>query len=233
MRAELRIEEDPAGACARLVADAAAAGGQIALSGGSTPWEAYERAAAIDGVDWSRATVWLGDERLVEPWDERSNYRQLTASLLDRVDPKPRAPRVLAELGLDGAADEYDRELREAFGGGPEGLDLAIMGLGPDTHTASLFPGRPALRERERLAVAEPEAGMEPHVPRVTMTLSVFNAAKEVVFLVTGGGKAGAVAAAFDGEPSEEHPSSLVQPESGRLVLLCDAAAASRLEEAA
>lgn len=228
----MQIEDDPAAVAARLIANAAAAGGHIALSGGSTPRAAYERAAEIP-TDWSNATVWLGDDRLVEPSDERSNYRLLAESLLDRLDPGPRAPRVLAELGLEEAADEYDRELREAFGGGPAGLALAIMGLGPDMHTASLFPGKPEVEERDRLAVAVPEAGMDPRVPRVTMTLPVFCAAREVVFLVTGEDKAPAVEGAFGRDPGPDRPASMVQPEGGRLVLLCDAGAASRLGERA
>lgn len=226
---ELRITDDPASAGAELLAAAADAGGHIALSGGSTPKRAYELAAAME-VDWPRATLWFGDERCVPPDDERSNHRMVREALLDRLDPGPEARRIRGELGPREAADDYELVLRDAFGGGMPALDLALMGLGPDVHTASLFPGQPALQEADRLAVGVEKAGMEPYVPRVTLTLPVFNAAREVVFLVTGADKADAVARAFGGaEPGPEAPASLVRPGRGRLVLLCDEAAAARL----
>lgn len=225
---ELRVVDDPAQAGAELLARAAAAGGQIALSGGSTPRRAYELAAAMP-VDWAGATLWFGDDRCVPPDHEHSNYRMVRDALLDRVDPGPEVHRIRGELGPHEAADDYELRLRDAFGGGAVGLDLALMGLGPDLHTASLFPGKPAVEERARLAVGVEEAGMEPYVPRVTLTLPVFNAAAEVVFLVTGADKAEAVAGAFGGDPRPEAPASLVRPESGRLVLLCDAGAADKL----
>ena len=99
-------------------------------------------------------------------------------------------------LGHDAAAAAYEALLRETLGNHPR-LDLALMGLGPDGHTASLFPGKPALQETHRLVVGVPEAGMEPQVPRVTMTLPLFNTAREVVFLVSGADKAPAVRRAF------------------------------------
>jgi 6-phosphogluconolactonase len=225
---DLRVVDDPAQGGAELLAQAASAGGHIALSGGSTPREAYEIAAQMT-VDWAGATLWFGDDRCVPPDHELSNYRMAKETLLDRVDPGPEVHRIKGELGPREAADEYELALRDAFDGHTPKLDLALMGLGPDLHTASLFPGKPALRERERLAVGVEEAGMEPYVGRVTLTLPVFNAAKEVVFLVTGADKADAVAGAFGGEPREEAPASLVTPESGRLVLLCDAGAAAKL----
>lgn len=225
---ELRVVEDPAQTGAELLARAASAGGHIALSGGSTPKRAYELAAAMP-VDWAGATLWFGDDRCVPPDHEHSNYRMVREALLDRVDPGPEVHRIQGELGPHEAADRYELKLRDAFGGGTARLDLALMGLGPDLHTASLFPGKPAVAETERLAVGVEEAGMEPYVPRVTLTLPLFNAASEVVFLVTGADKAEAVAGAFGGEPRPEAPASLVRPESGRLVLLCDAGAADKL----
>lgn len=225
---ELRVVDDPAQAGAELLARAAAAGAHIALSGGSTPKRAYELAAAM-GADWAGAVLWFGDDRCVPPDDERSNYRMVREALLDRVDPAPETHRIEGELDPHAAADAYELKLRDAFGGSRPTLDLALMGLGPDMHTASLFPGQPALGERERAAVAVEQAGMEPYVPRVTLTLPVFNAAREVVFLVTGADKAEAVAGAFGGAPRPEAPASLVQPDGGRLVLLCDPGAAARL----
>lgn len=220
--------EDPAQAGAELLARAAAAGGHIALSGGSTPKDSYECAAAL-GADWAGAVLWFGDDRCVPPDHEHSNYLMVREALLDRLDPAPATHRIHGELGPQQAADDYELALKDAFHGAKPVLDLALMGLGPDVHTASLFPGKPALQETDRLAVGVEEAGMEPYVARVTLTLPVFNAAREVVFLVTGESKAEAVERAFGGEQSAEAPASLVRPEGGRLVLLCDAGAASRL----
>jgi 6-phosphogluconolactonase len=152
-------------------------------------------------------------------------------ALLDRIEGAEVHP-IRGELGARAAADDYERQLREAFGGELPVLDLALLGLGPDGHTASLFPGKPAVEERDRFAVAVEHAGMEPYVPRVTLTLPVFNAAREVVFLVAGADKAGAVVRAFGGAPDPATPASLVDPAGGRLVLLCDAAAAASLEGA-
>ena len=100
------------------------------------------------------------------------------------------------------------------------------MGLGPDAHTASLFPGKPALQETARLAVAVPEAGLEPFVARVTLTLAAFNAAREVVFLVAGSDKAEALARAFGDPADSSAPAALVRPSSGGLRVLADIAAA-------
>ena len=220
--------DDPAQAGAEALVAAAEGGGHVALAGGSTPRAAYEHAAE-SGADWAGAVLWFGDDRCVPPDHEHSNYRMVREALLDRVDPAPVVHRIRGELGSREAADAYELELRDAFGGGRPVLDLALMGLGPDLHTASLFPNHPAVEERERLAVAVEEPGMEPHVPRVTLTLPVFNAAREVVFLVTGADKADAVARAFGSEPDPSAPASLVKPKSGRLILLTDEAAASKL----
>jgi 6-phosphogluconolactonase len=220
---------DVASAAAEILAGAARSGGHVALSGGSTPRNAYAAAAGMLD-DWTRATLWLGDERLVDAGDERSNFRMVREQLADRLPEgaRPALERVRTEAGLEEAAADYERRLREALGDAPE-LDLALMGLGPDAHTASLFPGKPALQEDRRLVVAVPEAGMEPLVPRVTLTLGVFNAAREVVFLVAGDDKVEAMARCFGAEPDPSAPSAHVRPRSGRLVVLCDEAAASRL----
>ncbi len=103
------------------------------------------------------------------------------------------------------------------------------MGLGPDAHTASLFPSKPEVDEQRRCVVPVPEAGMAPQVPRVTMTLPVFNAAARVVFLVTGEDKAQAMRRAFGPEPDLASPAARVRPDSGELLVLCDEAAAAQL----
>ena len=229
MRPELVVLDDPAGAAAERLAGAAAAGGHVALAGGSTPRAAYKRAAGLD-MDWSRCTLWFGDERCVAPDHEHSNYRMVRDALLDRIDgEQPEVKRILGERGPDAGADAYERELRDAFGAHVPRLDLILLGLGPDAHTASLFPGDAALGERERVAVGVATPGMAPLVSRVTVTLPLVNAAREVVFLVSGEDKAEAVARAFSGAEDPSAPASLVRPDSGTLALLADAAASSML----
>ena len=226
---DLRVVDDPARAVADLFLDVACAGGHVALSGGATPKRAYELAAGAD-QDLSAATLWLGDERVVPPDDERSNVRMVRGALIDRL-PDDRRPRLMAvdtELGADEAAAAYESLLRENLGNHPR-LDLALMGLGPDGHTASLFPGKPALQEGHRFVVGVPVAGMEPLVPRVTLTLPVFNSAREVVFLAAGADKAQAVARAFGTPPDATAPSSHVRPGAGKLIIVLDEPAAAEL----
>ena len=228
---DLRISNDPATACAELLCEAAEAGGHIALTGGSTPGGAY-RSAAEMGADWSGATLWWGDERCVPPDDERSNYRLGREALIDRLpeDGRPGVHRIPGERGPHGGADDYERDLRDTLGEQMPRLDLVLLGLGSDAHAASLFPGRPALRERDRLVVGEDEPGLDPFVPRITMTLPMLSGGRRIVFLVTGEGKAEAVERAFGPrEPSEDAPASLVRPGDGELIVLVDEAAAARL----
>jgi 6-phosphogluconolactonase len=207
-------------AAAEKIAEAAGAGGHVALSGGSTPRPAYERAGILR-PDWGHAELWWVDERCVPPADGRSNYRLVRESLLDGLARPPAAlHRVRGELAPGEAAAEYDAALEEVT------LAFALLGIGPDGHTASLFPNAPALEERERRAVAV-EAGLEPFVERVTMTVPVLAAAETVLYLATGDGKANAVARAFSEPPSPATPASLVR--GRRTVALLDRAAASRL----
>ena len=217
----LRVVENPAREAASLLIVHAAAGGHIALSGGSTPAAAYKLAAQLN-PDWGKAHVWFGDERVVPPGDSRSNYRLVRMTLLDSLSRSPEVHRVRGERPAEEAAALYDAELDGVT------LDLALNGIGPDGHTASLFPASPALGERERRAVAV-EAGLEPHVPRVTMTPAVFAETGVLVYLVTGEAKAAAVKAAFADEPSPATPASGIR---GRTTIaILDAAAASQLPQ--
>jgi 6-phosphogluconolactonase len=214
-------EEAAAEAAARLAA-MAGAGAHIALAGGSTPRRAYELAVERR-TDWGRAELWFGDERCVPPEDDRSNFRMAREALLDLLVVQPAAVhRIQGELGPDEAADAYEQEL----GGKP--LDLVLLGLGPDGHTASLFPRSPALDERERSVVAA-EPGLEPFVPRVTLTLPALARARVIIFLAEGFSKADAVARAFAGDPDPSTPSSLVRSAEGETIAILDGAAASRL----
>jgi 6-phosphogluconolactonase len=205
-----------------LLEQVARGGGAVALSGGSTPRTSYELAAEAE-LDWSRSDVWLADERVVPLDDPRSNARLVEEALLARLHLRPRTHFVRTELAPEDAAAEYDRALRGAE------LTLVLLGVGLDGHTASLFPHAPSLAETERLAVAA-QAGLEPFVPRVTMTLPALGAAARVVFLVTGAEKAAAVSRALAGEPSPATPASLVRSQRGTTSALLDAAAARALQ---
>jgi len=233
VRGRLQVVEDPAGEVAQILAAAAHGGGDVVLTGGSTPADAYGRTAASHLADWRRTRVWFGDERCVAPKDPRSNFALADETLLSRLDPPPDVRRMEGERGPHEAAEAYERELREVFGDDPPAFDLLLLGIGPDGHCASLFPGSDALDERERWVVGVAEAGLEPFVPRVTLTLPALSAARAVVFLVTGEEKAEAVRRAFDeqaGPPGPGTPASLVAERAQeRLTVVCDAAAASRL----
>jgi 6-phosphogluconolactonase len=234
MSREMEVVADPAAVAAERIATVVRGGGHVALAGGSTPRRAYELLAAMDDLDWSGADLWLGDDRCVPPDDERSNARMVREELVERI-PEGRRPRAWhsthAELGPEHGGEAFDDELRTTFGtdGEPPVFDLVLLGIGPDGHTASLFPGKPAVDERARWAVGVPEAGLEPFVPRVTLTLPTLRAAREVMFLISGESKAEAVARAFGGPPRHDTPSSLVRPDPGRLTVLLDAPAARLL----
>jgi 6-phosphogluconolactonase len=216
---EIRVVENPAREAAGFLIEHASAAGHIAVSGGSAPGPAYELAAQLQ-PDWTGAHIWFGDERVVPPSDTRSTYRLVRTTLLDSLSRSPEVHRVRGERPPDEAATLYDAELEGVT------LDLALNGIGPDGHTASLFPRAPALDERERRAVTV-EAGLEPYVPRVTMTPTVFAAAGVLLYLVTGEAKAAAVKAAFADEPSPDTPASVIR---GRTTIaILDAAAASLL----
>lgn len=222
MEVEVRVAASAAESereAAELLAECARAGGHVALSGGSTPIPAYQAAARLE-PDWSRTEVWFADERCVPPDDERSNFRLVRESLLDRLDRAPAAVhRVRGELSPDEAAEAYAAEL------GGVVFDLALLGIGPDGHTASLFPNDPALDELHPLAVAV----RRPDVDRVTVTIPPLSASEAVVYLVTGAEKADAAGRAFGGEPDRATPASLVRSASGTTIVLLDRAAAAHL----
>jgi 6-phosphogluconolactonase len=226
MDVELQVADDAAAAAetlARILVEAVRADASIGLSGGSTPIPAYERAAALEG-DWGGVTVWLVDERCVPPDDPRSNERLVREAVLERVLVPPSFHAASAPgLSPDEAAERYDASLRAD--GVPE---LVVLGVGGDGHTASLFPSLPALEATDRLAVAS-EAGMEPRVARVTMTLSAIAAADHVVFLVTGADKAETVRRAFAEPSSPAIPASLARSAAGTTTVILDRAAASGL----
>jgi 6-phosphogluconolactonase len=237
MPVEIEILDDPARACAAMLVGVAAGAGNLVLTGGSTPRAAYGElveAVRTVGIDVSRCTMWFTDERCVPPDDERSNYGMIRASLLERLsgDERPVVRRMRGELGPHEAADEYERELREA---GPPRFDLVLLGIGPDGHLASMFPDQESLSERSRLVLGVEQAGLEPYVPRVTLTFPALVNARQIVFLATGESKAEAVAAAFGpyAKPDPHVPSSLLPPMAREVKVLLDRAAAAGLRSAA
>jgi 6-phosphogluconolactonase len=214
-------EQEVAAVVAERLARAAREGGNVVLTGGTTPEQAYKEAAKR-APGWSSVDVWWGDERCVPPDDEKSNYGMAKRTLLDRLERAPHGVhRIKGELGKEEAAAEYEREL------GDTQLDLLLLGVGPDGHVASLFPNAPTLRRRERVLPADP--GLEPFVDRVTLSLPTLCSAREIVFLLSGESKADAAARAFAGDPSPDTPASLVRAREGRTVAILDRAAAAKL----
>ena len=213
----LHVEDDPARNVGELLAASATRGEAIVLTGGGSVARAYELAASIQ-PDWRVASVWWGDERCVPPDDERSNYLLAKRTLFDRLDDEPDVHRIRGELQPADAAGEYEKALE-----GVE-LDFLLLGLGPDAHVASLFPGSPQLEERERLVTSGP-AGLESFVDRVTLTLPALLSARVIAFLVTGADKAGAVQRAFRDEISEDAPASLLRRGSAPIDVYLDVAA--------
>jgi len=212
------VVDDPAAAVAELLAAEAKRGGTLVLTGGSAVDRAYEL-AALHQPDWSQAAVFWGDERCVPPDDELSNYALARRTLLDRLARLPDVHRIRGELDPAEAAAEYEAAVKDVI------LDLVLLGLGPDGHIASLFHGSPQLHERSRLVTDGPP-GLEPFVHRVTLTLPALVAARRIVLLVTGQGKAEAVQRAFRDPISEEAPGSLLRTGPAPIDIYLDAAAA-------
>jgi len=206
---------------AERLARAARQGVHIALTGGTTPEQAYKEAAQRE-PDWSRTEIWWSDERCVPPDDDLSNYALAKHTLLDRLERNPRAiHRIKGELGKERAAADYELELGDTV------FDLELLGVGRDGHVASLFPNAPTLHESRRVLPAEP--GLEPFVDRVTLSIPTLNSAREIVFALSGTEKAEAARRAFASTPSPETPASLVRALDGRTTAILDRAAAAKL----
>jgi 6-phosphogluconolactonase len=207
----------------------------VALAGGSTPHHLYSLLASENHrlkLDWSRVEFFFGDERHFPPESDQSNYRMANETLLEPLNISADCiHRWKSELpDANEAADAYDTELRQHFDRSGRSLDLVLLGLGEDAHTASLFPNTPALSEIERLAVANRVEKL--NADRLTMTFSTINDAANVIFLVSGRYKAEAVEAVLEGEfRPDEFPAQLVNPKSGNLYWMLDEDAASLLNK--
>jgi 6-phosphogluconolactonase len=236
MGVELRVVDDVMQTVAQELTDALRRGGPIVLTGGSTV-SAYGAAAAADPAGWTGAQLWFTDERCVPVDDSRSNYGSVQSSLLVGLQNAGieigYCERMLGEEGPQPGADAYVRSLAERgiTGDGGLGFELLILGLGPDAHIASMFPGQASLDEDSSLVTGVPEAGHEPFVPRITLTFPALALARHVLVVAAGSGKADAVSAAFaeDAPVSREVPASLLSEWCENVLVLVDDESAARL----
>jgi 6-phosphogluconolactonase len=208
---------------AEEIADAKAARGaaHLALAGGGTPKRTYELLGEDAAVDWGGVELWMGDERIVPDDDPESNLGMIRAMAGPKVVEEATWHRVPTELGADEAAKAYAREW------GDRVLDVAFQGVGPDGHTASLFPNDPLLDVTDT-PVAAIHDSPKPPPERVTFTVPVISAARTILFLITGEGKASVVKQIMAG-PDRSMPSSLFGSE--HTIVIADEAAASQVDE--
>jgi len=221
----------------RLANDAVSSRGRftVALSGGSTPKSLFNLLAtnAKSTLPWDRMFFFWSDERHVPPTDPDSNYRMASEAMLGKVPVPPANVFRMEGENPDAAAaaEAYEKTLRKFFqvqAGEVPKFDLILLGMGPDGHTASLFPGTAGLQEKSRLVIANWVEKLKTH--RLSFTLPLINAARNVAFLVSGTDKSSALKAVLEGNDSgEQYPAKLVQPKEGKLVWFLDRAAASGL----
>jgi 6-phosphogluconolactonase len=223
--AEIFVEE---------AADAVSARGRfaVALSGGETPRRLYNLLAESpirENIEWKAVHVFWGDERCVPDDDPRSNARMARLSLLDHVPlPSENIHPITCDRPPQEAAVQYEAEIRTFFGTDAPAFDLVLLGLGDNAHTASIFPHTPVLDEKDRW-VAEvyvPEQDMH----RITLTAPVINQARQVLFLVSGPGKAGALQQVLQGPfRPYDFPAQLIRTKAGQSLWLEDRDAAGKL----
>lgn len=236
MSTPFAIHETPAGLIesaaqkiVKLARESIAARGSfsLALAGGSTPRALYELLASAEyqsEINWQKTQIFFGDERAVSPDDELSNFKMAQTALLSKI-PIPAEnvhPMEAERKDLEHAAREYEAILKTHFP-----LDLVLLGMGDDGHTASLFPHSPVLDEAVALCAATPVATLEPHVRRLTLTFPAINAARHVWILVTGQSKAARLQQVLEGAPAKgSTPVAGVHPQNGELLWMLDRAAA-------
>ena len=204
----------------------------LALSGGTTPGRAYEllasdRSSGIGQLSWEDVSVWFADERCVGPHDEQSNYRLAQQTLLGPAGIAPeQVYRMEGELGPEPGAERYARALAEHVAvrdGDLPVLDVIVLGIGPDGHVASLFPGAPTLDAGEHAVCLPVHDSPKPPPERITLSLAVLRAARGCLLLATSAEKSDAISAML-GEPTKHVPASLLR--RGRLSVIVDDAAA-------
>ena len=230
------LSRDAAQYVVRLAAESIAMHGRftIALSGGTTPQKLYAllgNEPYCSQIDWTRVEIFWSDERCVPLDSEDSNYllahRVLQSKIpitTSQIHPMP-----ANEADRDAASAAYTEEMRHVFAtSGVPNFDLIQLGMGPEGHTASLFPQQASLREQQRLVM--PVIVPKPPPPRLTFTPPVLNAARHILFLVTGSEKADAIRAILEGEYNpDEYPAQIVRPTHGEVVWMLDQGAASKL----
>jgi 6-phosphogluconolactonase len=223
-----RAADEFVAACAAAITDRGRFA--VALSGGKTP-RAMLEALAARPVDWLLVHFFWSDERCVGPDDPNSNYRMAREALLSRVTPpQANVHRIKGELDPPEGARDYTEQLQSFFSGTPS-FDLVYLGLGPDGHTASLFPGTTALRVTDKPCVANRVDRAVGSVWRLTLTFPAINAARRVIFLVEGSEKAAILKRVIEGAKDvERYPAQGIAPASGDLLWLADAPADALLE---
>jgi 6-phosphogluconolactonase len=203
-----------------------------ALSGGSTPRRFYALLGSspyLDALDWHRVHVFWADERCVPPDHRESNFELVHDTLLSSIDiPNGNIHRIRGEEGPDGAAREYEQDIKTFFGVDRPVFDLIVLGVGEDGHTASVFPYSEAVRETGRIVM--PVFLDKPKLHRVTLTLPVINLAAHIVILASGRSKAAIVREILSEENLKKYPAGLVRPVSGDLIWLIDSEAAEQLK---
>lgn len=202
----------------------------LALAGGSTPKALYQYLAESDGFHWDKWHIFFGDERTVPSDDEDSNYRMANETLLSKVPiPASQVHRMQGELDPTVAAETYEQVLRDVFGGEDfPHLDVILLGMGDDGHTASLFPHTAAIHESKKWVVAHYVDKLDTW--RITLTPPVLNNAHHVIFMVTGDKKADRLNQVLNGDfQPDTLPSQIIKPEHGQLIWYTDQAAASQL----
>jgi 6-phosphogluconolactonase len=207
----------------------------IALSGGSTPKSLFNLLAtnARTTLPWDKMFFFWGDERHVPPTDPDSNYRMADEAMLSKIPVKPENIFRIHSENPDAAAaaDAYEKTLQKFFSLQPAQFprfDLILLGMGPDGHTASLFPGSTGLQEHSRLVIANWVEKFKTN--RLSFTYPVLNSAATVAFLVSGTDKAPALHEVLESDaPGDQYPAKLVHPTDGKLIWLIDRAAASQL----
>jgi 6-phosphogluconolactonase len=232
MAVQLRVQDGPervaaaaleviVGAVREAIAQRGVA--HVSLAGGNTPKRTYEQLAGALG-SWENVELWFNDERAVPPDDPQSNFKMVAEAL----GGHPTLHRIAGEADPEAASQAYEREMRARIESTAEAgmpvIDLHVLGIGEDGHTASLFPGHPEVEIRDRLIVPVHDSPKPPPT-RITMTLPVLQVARQRLFLATGADKAGPVSVLVSG-PNPDYPSSLVGGEN--TVVSADPAAAGR-----